>query len=30
MNGGWTTLVRADGTGFKNEGDCIQFVDTGK
>jgi hypothetical protein len=30
MNGGWTTLMRADGTGFKNQGDCIQYVNTGK
>jgi hypothetical protein len=29
-NGGWMTLVRADGTHFKNQGDCIQYVNTGK
>jgi hypothetical protein len=29
-NGGWTELTRADGTGFKNQGDCIQYVNTGK
>lgn len=27
---GWMTLVRADGTPFKNQGDCIQYVNTGK
>jgi hypothetical protein len=27
---GWKTLVRADGTTFKNQGDCIQYVNTGK
>lgn len=30
MNGGWKVLVRADGTPFKNQGDCIQYVNTGK
>ena len=29
-NGGWKTLKRADGTAFKNQGDCIQYVNTGK
>lgn len=29
-NGGWKTLRRADGSEFKNQGDCIQFVNTGK
>ena len=29
-NGGWQLLFRADGTGFKNQGDCIQYVNTGK
>lgn len=29
-NSGWQTLVRADGTSFKNQGDCIQYVNTGK
>jgi hypothetical protein len=29
-NGGWQTLARADGSGFKNQGDCIQYVNTGK
>ena len=28
--GGWQGLVRADGTAFKNQGDCIQYVNTGK
>lgn len=29
-NGGWTAVFRADGTSFKNQGDCIQYVNTGK
>lgn len=29
-NGGWQALRRADGTPFKNQGDCIQYVNTGK
>ena len=29
-NGGWENLRRADGTPFKNQGDCIQYVNTGK
>ncbi|MGZ5481008.1 MAG: right-handed parallel beta-helix repeat-containing protein [Pyrinomonadaceae bacterium] len=29
-NGGWTTRVRANGSTFKNQGDCIQYVNTGK
>lgn len=29
-NGGWATSVRADGSTFKNQGDCIQYVNTGK
>ena len=29
-NGGWQALTRADGTTFKNQGDCIQYVNTGK
>lgn len=28
--GGWRTLVRADGTTFKNQGQCIRYVNTGK
>jgi len=28
--GGWATLVRADGTTFKNQGDCVSYVKTGK
>ena len=28
--GGWQNLTRADGSGFKNQGDCIQYVNTGK
>ena len=27
---GWRTRVRKDGTAFKNQGDCIQYVNTGK
>lgn len=27
---GWKTLSRADGSPFKNQGDCIQYVNTGK
>ena len=29
-NGGWRTLFRADGSAFRNQGDCIQYVNTGK
>jgi hypothetical protein len=29
-NGGWQRLHRPDGTSFRNEGDCIQFFNTGK
>lgn len=29
-NGGWQNLFRANGTPFKNQGDCIQYVNTGK
>lgn len=25
-NGGWTTTTRADGSTFKNQGDCLQYV----
>jgi hypothetical protein len=28
--GGWQELAREDGTTFKNQGDCIQYVNTGK
>lgn len=28
--GGWMNLTRADGSTFKNQGDCIQYVNTGK
>ncbi len=27
--GGWMTLFRYDGSALKNQGDCIQFVNTG-
>jgi hypothetical protein len=29
-NGGWQTLRRANGTAFKNQGDCMQYAQTGK
>src|ERR1035437_684914 len=29
-NNSWMTLARANGTSFKNQGDCIQYVNTGK
>ena len=29
-NGGWTSEVRSDGSTFKNQGDCMQYVNTGK
>jgi hypothetical protein len=29
-NGAWRNLVRSDFTSFKNQGDCIQYVNTGK
>jgi hypothetical protein len=29
-NGGWQALTRTDFTSFKNQGDCIQYVNTGK
>jgi hypothetical protein len=29
-NGGWQTRLRPNGTPFKNQGDCIQYVNTGK
>lgn len=29
-DGGWESVVRADGSAFKNQGDCIQYVNTGK
>jgi hypothetical protein len=28
--GGWMTSTRADGSTFKNQGDCMQYVNTGK
>jgi hypothetical protein len=28
--GGWMELERADGSSFKNQGDCIQYMNTGK
>jgi len=29
-NGGWANLYRANGTGFKNQGDCVSYVSNGK
>ena len=29
-NNGWTTLFFPDGSPFRNQGNCIQFVNTGK
>jgi len=29
-NGGWTRTVRPNGDPFKNQGDCVQFVNTGQ
>jgi hypothetical protein len=29
-NMGWQALMRENLTGFKNQGDCIQYVNTGK
>jgi hypothetical protein len=29
-NNGWQSLARAGGSSFKNQGDCIQYVNTGK
>ncbi len=28
--GGWQDLSRDDGSGFKNQGDCMQYANTGK
>lgn len=28
--GGWSDLTRQNGTSFKNQGDCIQYFNTGK
>jgi hypothetical protein len=27
---GWRTLRRADGSGFKNQGDCVSYTNTGR
>lgn len=29
-NGGWQKYTRTNGSTFKNQGDCIQYVNTGK
>lgn len=29
-NGGWQNVRRADGTTFKNQGDCVSYLNTGK
>jgi hypothetical protein len=28
-NGGWTTATHPDGSTFKNQGDCVQFINNG-
>lgn len=29
-DGGWQTVRRADGSSFRNQGDCVSYVNTGK
>lgn len=29
-DGGWQDLTRGDGSAFRNQGDCIQYVNTGR
>jgi hypothetical protein len=29
-NDGWKTVKRADGTPFKNQGDCVSYTNNGK
>jgi hypothetical protein len=29
-NGGWESAARSDGSTFENQGDCMQYVNTGK
>jgi probable HAF family extracellular repeat protein len=29
-NGGWAELMRANGSAFRNQGDCVSYVNTGK
>jgi hypothetical protein len=29
-NGGWQNVTRADGSPFRNQGDCMQYVNTGR
>jgi len=29
-NGGWQFLTRADGSAFRNQGDCVSYIDKGK
>jgi hypothetical protein len=29
-NGGWQNVTRADGASFRNQGDCMQYVNTGR
>ena len=29
-DGGWENVFRSDGSAFKNQGDCVQYVNTGK
>lgn len=30
QDGGWENVFRADGSAFKNQGDCLQYVNRGK
>jgi len=30
QNDGWRTVTRADGSSFKNQGDCVSYVQNGK
>ena len=29
-DGGWQTLSRANGTPFKNQGDCVSYTNNGR
>ena len=30
LKGGWSGVKRADGSTFKNQGDCVSYVQNGK
>lgn len=30
MNGGWKRVVRHDGTTFRNQGECLKYINTGR